>query len=141
MATILELKSLTKGFPDTPVLNGIDLSVSEGEFIAILGFSGTGKTTLISLIAGLIEPDQGEVLIHGKPVSGPGHETSLVFQSYSLMPWLTVKGNVALAVDAVHTDMSKADREALVLAKIDLVGLSHAIDRKPAELSGGMRWR
>jgi nitrate/nitrite transport system ATP-binding protein len=141
VAAILELKDLTKGYPDTPVLNGINLSVEEGEFIAILGFSGTGKTTLISLIAGLIEADSGEVLIHGKPVSGPGSETSLVFQSYSLMPWLTVKGNVALAVNAVHSEMNKAEREALVLAKIDLVGLSHAIDRKPAELSGGMRQR
>jgi nitrate/nitrite transport system ATP-binding protein len=141
MAAILELKGVTKGYPDTPVLNGIDLSVSEGEFVAILGFSGTGKTTLISLIAGLIEADTGEVLIHGKPVNGPGSETSLVFQSYSLLPWLTVKGNVALAVDAVHQDKSKAERDALVRAKIDLVGLSHAIDRRPAELSGGMRQR
>lgn len=138
---ILELKGVTKSYPGTPVLRGVDLSVSEGEFVAILGFSGTGKTTLISLIAGLIEADSGDVLIHGKPVSGPGRETSLVFQSYSLMPWLTVRGNVALAVDAVHKDKTKAERAALVLEKIDLVGLSHAIDRKPAELSGGMRQR
>ena len=102
MTAILELKSLTKGYPDTPVLNGINLTVSEGEFIAILGFSGTGKTTLISLIAGLQEPDGGEVAIRGKAVNGPGSETSLVFQSYSLFPWLTVEGNVALAVDAVQ---------------------------------------
>jgi nitrate/nitrite transport system ATP-binding protein len=141
MASILELRGVTKGYPGTPVLNGIDLSVAEGEFVAILGFSGTGKTTLISLIAGLIEADAGEVLIHGKPVTGPGSETSLVFQSYSLLPWLTVRGNVALAVDAVHQDKSKAEREALVREKIDLVGLSHAIDRRPAELSGGMRQR
>jgi nitrate/nitrite transport system ATP-binding protein len=141
MAAILELKGVIKSYPDTPVLNGIDLTVAEGEFVAILGFSGTGKTTLISLIAGLIEADAGEVLIHGKPVTGPGSETSLVFQSYSLLPWLTVKGNVALAVDAVHQDKSKAERETLVREKIDLVGLSHAIDRRPAELSGGMRQR
>jgi nitrate/nitrite transport system ATP-binding protein len=138
---ILTLKNVIKGYPGTPVLNGINLNVADGEFVAILGFSGTGKTTLISLIAGLIEADSGEIAIRGKPVSGPGGETSLVFQSYSLFPWLTVEGNVALAVDAVHNDKSKAERAALVKEKIDLVGLSHAIDRKPSELSGGMRQR
>jgi nitrate/nitrite transport system ATP-binding protein len=141
MEPILTLAGVSKGYPGTPVLNDVNLSVAEGEFVAILGFSGTGKTTLISLIAGLIEPDAGVILIKGKPVSGPGGETSLVFQSYSLFPWLTVEGNVALAVDAVHSDKSKAERKALVHQKIELVGLSHAIDRKPAELSGGMRQR
>ncbi len=138
---ILTLTNVTKGYPGTPVLNDINLAVTEGEFVAILGFSGTGKTTLISLIAGLIEPDSGAIAIRGKTVDGPGGETSLVFQSYSLFPWLTVEGNVALAVDAIHKDKSKAERAALVRQKIDLVGLSHAIDRKPAELSGGMRQR
>jgi nitrate/nitrite transport system ATP-binding protein len=141
VATILELKGVTKSYPGTPVLNGIDLAVEEGEFVAILGFSGTGKTTLISLIAGLIEADSGEVLVRGKAVDSPGSETSLVFQSYSLMPWLTVQGNVALAVDAVHQDMSKAERAKLVADTVALVGLSHALDRRPAELSGGMRQR
>jgi nitrate/nitrite transport system ATP-binding protein len=141
MATILELKGVTKSYPGTPVLNGINLSVEEGEFVAILGFSGTGKTTLISLIAGLIDTDSGEVLVRGKTVDGPGSETSLVFQSYSLMPWLTVEGNVALAVDAVHKDMGKAERAKLVADTVALVGLGHAMDRRPAELSGGMRQR
>ncbi len=138
---ILSLKNVAKGYPDTPVLNCIDLEVAEGEFLAILGFSGTGKTTLISLIAGLIEADAGEISIRGKKVDGPGGESSLVFQSYSLFPWLTVEGNVALAVDAVHKDKSKAERAALVKEKVALVGLAHAVDRKPAELSGGMRQR
>jgi nitrate/nitrite transport system ATP-binding protein len=141
MATILELKGVTKSYPGTPVLNGIDLTVEEGEFIAILGFSGSGKTTLISLIAGLSKPDAGEILVRGKPIVGPGSETSLVFQSYSLMPWLTVQGNVALAVDAVHKNLTKAERAKLVAETIALVGLSHAMDRRPAELSGGMRQR
>jgi len=141
MNPILELKNLTKAYLGTPVLNNVNLSVSEGEFVAILGFSGTGKTTLISLIAGLIEADSGEVLIRGKQVNGPGSKTSLVFQSYSLFPWLTVAGNVELAVDAVHKDKSRAERAALVRQKIELVGLGHASDRKPAELSGGMRQR
>jgi nitrate/nitrite transport system ATP-binding protein len=137
---ILELKGVAKGYGATPVLKRLDLSVDEGEFLAVLGFSGTGKTTLINLLAGLELPDQGEVLFRGAPVTGPGPERGLVFQSYALMPWLTVAGNIALAVDAVSKG-SKADRAALVAKYIGMVGLGHAADRRPAELSGGMRQR
>lgn len=143
---ILSLKNLTKRYTAktggvTEVLAGINLQVREGEFIAVLGFSGAGKTTLISAIAGLIEPDAGEILLRGKPVSGPGRDRGLVFQSYSLLPWLTVEDNVALAVNAVHKDKSADERAALVKQKVELVGLGHAMDRKPAQLSGGMRQR
>jgi nitrate/nitrite transport system ATP-binding protein len=137
---ILELKGVSKGYGDVPVLKRLELSVAEGEFLAVLGFSGTGKTTLINLLAGLEVPDQGQVLFRGAPVTGPGPERGLVFQSYALMPWLTVAGNIALAVDAVSKG-SKADRAALVAKYIGMVGLSHAADRRPAELSGGMRQR
>jgi nitrate/nitrite transport system ATP-binding protein len=146
MATILSLKDVRKSYTGkaggvSEVLGGIDLEVEEGEFIAILGFSGAGKTTLISSIAGLVEPDAGEILLHGQAIDGPDKDRGLVFQSYSLFPWLTVGQNVALAVDAVHKDRSKADRAALVRQKVELVGLGHAMDRKPAQLSGGMRQR
>lgn len=137
---ILELKGVSKGYGKTPVLKRLDLSVKEGEFLAVLGFSGTGKTTLINLLAGLELPDQGEVLFRGAPVTGPGPERGLVFQSYALMPWLTVAANIALAVDAVSKG-SKADRAALVAKYVGMVGLGHAADRRPAELSGGMRQR
>ncbi|MEO1458119.1 MAG: nitrate ABC transporter ATP-binding protein, partial [Pseudomonadota bacterium] len=113
----------------------------DGEFLAILGFSGTGKTTLINLLAGLEKPDQGAAHFRGAPIAGPGPERGLVFQSYSLMPWLTVTGNVALAADAVHGGKPRAERAALVQRYVDMVGLSHAVDRRPAELSGGMRQR
>ena len=136
---ILELKGVSKGY-GSPVLKRLDLTVEEGEFLAVLGFSGTGKTTLINLLAGLELPDAGEVLFRGQPVTGPGPERGLVFQSYALMPWLTVAGNIALAVDAVSKG-SKAERAALVSKYIGMVGLSHAADRRPAELSGGMRQR
>src|SRR3546814_650882 len=86
-------------------------------------------------------PDAGQILLRGKAVNGPDKERGLVFQSYSLFPWLTVEQNVALAVDAVHKDRSKAERAALVRQKVELVGLGHAMDRKPAQLSGGMRQR
>jgi nitrate/nitrite transport system ATP-binding protein len=146
MATILSLKNLRKSYTGkaggtTEVLGGIDLDVEEGEFIAILGFSGAGKTTLISAIAGLVQPDAGEMLLRGKPITGPDKDRGLVFQSYSLFPWLTVEQNVALAVDSVHKDRTKQARADLVRQKVQLVGLGHAMDRKPAQLSGGMRQR
>ncbi|EME70587.1 ATPase components of various ABC-type transport system protein [Paramagnetospirillum caucaseum] len=137
----LELKGVAKAYGQTTVLRDIDLAIEEGEFIAILGFSGSGKTTLVSLMAGLAAPDAGQVLLRGKPVVGPGADRGVVFQSYSLMPWLTVEGNVALAVDAVMAGAPKAERAAKVAKYIGMVGLSHAVDRRPAELSGGMRQR
>jgi nitrate/nitrite transport system ATP-binding protein len=144
--SFLSLRGLTKSYVGktggvTEVLGGIDLDVAEGEFVAILGFSGAGKTTLISALAGLVEPDGGTMTLRGKPIDGPDRERGLVFQSYSLFPWLTVEGNVTLAVDAVHKTRSKAERRALVRQKVELVGLGHAMDRKPAQLSGGMRQR
>ncbi|MEO0690131.1 MAG: nitrate ABC transporter ATP-binding protein [Pseudomonadota bacterium] len=144
--TFLSIKNLRKDYTAdtgevTQVLGGIDLDMREGEFVAILGFSGAGKTTLINSIAGLVEPDSGTMNLRGKSIDGPDRERGLVFQSYSLFPWLSVEQNVALAVDAVHKDRSKEDRKALVQQKVALVGLDHAMDRKPAQLSGGMRQR
>ncbi|MBR9971014.1 ABC transporter ATP-binding protein [Magnetospirillum sulfuroxidans] len=138
---ILELKGVGKSFGRTNVLAGIDLAIEEGEFIAILGFSGSGKSTLVSLMAGLSQPDQGEILLHGKKITGPGADRGVVFQSYSLMPWLTVQGNIALAVNATTPKASAAERAEMVAKYIQMVGLAHAADRRPAELSGGMRQR
>lgn len=143
--SFLSLKGLSKsygtGTKRTSVLANLDLEVAEGEFVAIVGFSGSGKTTLISAIAGLVQPDSGEITLKGKPVTGPGPDRGVVFQSYSLMPWLTVRGNIALAVDQVFARESRADRAARTDRYIDMVGLSHAATRLPAELSGGMRQR
>lgn len=143
--SFLSLKGLCKaygtGAKRASVLSDVNLEVAEGEFIAIVGFSGSGKTTLISTIAGLVQPDSGEIVLKGQPVDGPGPDRGVVFQSYSLMPWLTVRGNVALAVDQVFARESKAERAARVDRYIAMVGLSHAATRLPAELSGGMRQR
>jgi len=133
-------KSYGSGATRTAVLEAVSLSIEEGEFVAIVGFSGTGKTTLMSLMAGLTLPDSGSVTFRGKPVTGPGPERGIVFQSYALMPWLTVEGNIALAVDAT-LEAGRDERAARIRHYIDLVGLSHAKDRRPAELSGGMRQR
>jgi len=110
----VEVRGLRKAYVTrrgrTPVLGGVDLSLDEGEFIAVVGYSGSGKTTLVSLLGGLIEPDAGEIRLDGVPVTGPGPERGIVFQQYSLLPWLSVRDNVALAVDAVNPDLSAAER-------------------------------
>ncbi len=142
---LLELKNVGKHYVSeagtTEVLKDVSLRIAEGEFVAIVGFSGSGKTTLISTIAGLVRPDRGEVLLDGKPVIDAGPERGVVFQSYSLMPWLSVYGNVALAVDAVFPSWTRERRNEHTRKYIAMVGLEHAIDRRPAELSGGMRQR
>jgi nitrate/nitrite transport system ATP-binding protein len=138
----LELENISKGYGGAqPVLENVNLAIGEGEFVAIVGFSGSGKTTLISTLAGLLTPDSGEIRVEGRPVTGAGTDRGVVFQSYSLMPWLTVEGNVALAVDAAFPKWTRKERAAHVRKQIEMVGLSHAIERRPAELSGGMRQR
>ena len=143
--SILRFQNVSKGFGTgtdrVEILRDIDLEIAQGEFVAILGFSGTGKSTLMNLIAGLETPDTGKIMFKGAPVVGPGPERGLVFQSYSLMPWLTVGGNVGLAVDAVFPKLSKAERQAKIEHYVAMVGLLHAIGRRPSELSGGMRQR
>ncbi len=143
--SILKLDNVSKSFGTgthaAHVLKGIDLEVAEGEFLVLLGFSGTGKTTLINLLAGLEMPTRGKVTFKGKPITGPGPERGVIFQNYSLMPWLTVNGNVGLAVDTMFPGLSKSERAAKVAKYVDMVGLSHAATRRPAELSGGMRQR
>lgn len=143
--SFLEITGLSKHFGEdenrNEVLTDINLKVEEGEFIAIVGFSGSGKTTLISALAGLSKPDTGGVIFKGKEVTAPGPERGIVFQSYSLLPWLTVMGNIMLSVDEVFKSKPKSERTAIADKYIDMVGLSHAKDRKPAELSGGMRQR
>ncbi len=142
---ILTLKNVCKSFGTglhrADVLKNIDLDVKEGEFLVLLGFSGTGKTTLINLMAGLEMPTSGSVTFKGKPITQPGPERGVIFQNYSLMPWLTVAGNVALAVDTIFPDMPRRERAAKVAHYVQMVGLGHAMHRRPAELSGGMRQR
>ncbi|CUH64521.1 Bicarbonate transport ATP-binding protein CmpD [Thalassovita autumnalis] len=134
-------KSYGEGQHRQEVLKDINLEVEEGEFLVLLGFSGSGKTTLINMMAGLDQPTSGQITFKGEPIKGPGPERGVIFQSYSLMPWLTVAGNVGLAVDTIFPGLSKKDRAAKVAHYVKMVGLSHAMTRRPAELSGGMRQR
>ena len=143
--TILELRGVTKHYFNAgrknEVLSDINLSMQRGEFVALVGYSGAGKSTLVSLIAGLLTPDAGSVVFDGAAVRGPGPERGVVFQNYSLLPWLSVSDNVALAVDSVFASEPAAARKARVERYVKMVNLEHASNKKPGELSGGMRQR
>ena len=142
---LLTLQNVAKGYgvngARNEVLRDINLEVQVGEFVAIVGFSGAGKTTLISLIAGLLKPDSGEIVLNGRRVTAPGPDRGVVFQNYSLLPWLTVFENIALAVDQVFPAWDAAKRRAHVEQYVATVNLTSARNKKPAELSGGMRQR
>ncbi len=145
MPPILEIKNVSKGYGSrgdrTEVLRDLNLSVEEGEFVAIVGYSGAGKTTLINLLAGLSKPDEGQILMDGQPVREPGPERGVIFQNYSLLPWLTVLDNVLLGVTQVFPRWTKAQCIEHATRYIELVSLKPALLKRPAELSGGMRQR
>ncbi len=142
---ILKLENVSKSFgtgsTQTEVLRSVDLSLQEGEFVAIVGFSGSGKSTLVNLLAGLLKPDRGEVRFKDKLNPEPGPERGVVFQNYSLLPWMTVYENIRLAVEQVFGDTTEEERHKRVLRYVDMVSLTPALAKKPSELSGGMRQR
>jgi nitrate/nitrite transport system ATP-binding protein len=129
------------GAKATEVLTDVSLAVDKGEFIAIIGHSGCGKSTLLNIVAGLTEATRGAVVLDGRGVDRPGPDRAVVFQNHSLLPWLTVRENVALAVDKVHAGEKKALRAERTLRALELVQMTHALDRRPAEISGGMKQR
>lgn len=141
----LELKSVSKGFGSgasrCEILHDLNLQIEQGEFVAIIGYSGAGKTTLMSLILGLQFPDSGDVTLKGERVQGPGPDRGIVFQNYSLLPWLTVYENIALAVDQVFPSWTAIQRREHIEKYIATVSLTPARNKVPAELSGGMRQR
>jgi nitrate/nitrite transport system ATP-binding protein len=122
-------------------LKDIDLQIAEGEFISLIGHSGCGKSTLLNLMAGLDQANTGGILMDSRQVTDPGPDRMVVFQNYSLLPWQTVRQNIALAVNNVMRDASEAERDERIEASIALVGLAHAADKHPGELSGGMKQR
>ncbi len=141
----LELNNIYKTFGqgdnESEVLSNINLTIEEGEFVAIVGFTGSGKTTLVNLINGLLKPTSGEVLFKGEPVIGTSHERGVIFQNYSLLPWLTVAQNVFMAVREAFPNKSKKELKKIVASYVDMVSLTPAINKRPNELSGGMRQR
>ena len=145
MKEFIQLSGVTKGYGvgqrKTNVLRDVHLEIKEGEFVAIVGCSGAGKTTLISMIAGLLKPDTGTVHYKGIPIEEPDPSRALVFQNYSLLPWMSVQENIALAVDLVFSHWPSSKREQHIHKYISMVNLSAASQKKPSELSGGMRQR
>ncbi|AFY86442.1 MULTISPECIES: nitrate ABC transporter ATP-binding protein [Chroococcidiopsis] len=130
----------TKNGPFT-VLDGVNLSVYEGEFICVIGHSGCGKSTLLNMVSGFAHPTSGDVLVDGSPVTKPGPDRMVVFQNYALLPWRTAFENVYLAVNAVHPNKPEAEKRAIVREHLAMVGLAEAADKKPPQLSGGMKQR
>jgi nitrate/nitrite transport system ATP-binding protein len=132
-------KSYVPGAP--PVFEHVDFSIARGEFVCIVGHSGCGKTTILNVLAGLEAASGGTVIMDGQEVSGPSLQRGVVFQSHALMPWLTVRRNIAFAVSSRWPEWDARKVNAHVERNVDMVGLAHAIDKKPAALSGGMKQR
>jgi nitrate/nitrite transport system ATP-binding protein len=143
----LHLEGLAKRHPvagkqrELVVFEKLDLGIERGEFVSLIGHSGCGKSTLLNLIAGLDQPSEGYVFVDGKPVRGPGLSRGVIFQNHSLLPWLSALGNVAFSVRARHPDWSKPQIRERSLKFLRLVGLDAVAERKPSQLSGGMRQR
>ena len=123
------------------VLDKINLTVQQGEFICIIGHSGCGKSTLLNMVSGFSQPSSGEVRLNGKPIGKPGPDRMVVFQGYALLLWLTAYENIYLAVNAVNPDMAKNEKDDIVRSHLAMVGLTEAADKLPGQISGGMKQR
>jgi bicarbonate transport system ATP-binding protein len=143
--TFLKIENVSKIYP-TPkgpytVLEGVNLTVNEGEFICVIGHSGCGKSTLLNMVSGFADATYGSVRLKGKDIVEPGPDRMVVFQGYALLPWLTVFENVYLAVDSVYPNKLEAEKRAIVKEHLALVGLTEASEKKPPQISGGMKQR
>ncbi len=138
----LQVQSLSKHYSkDKPIFTDVNFNIEKGEFVCIIGHSGCGKTTILNVLAGLDTASAGYVIMDGKEVKGPSLERGVVFQSHALMPWFTVRQNIAFAVQSRWPDWIERDVNQHVEKFVDMVGLSHSLEKKPSELSGGMKQR
>ena len=137
----LQVQGLAKRYGTATVFEGVDFAIGKGEFVCIIGHSGCGKTTILNILAGLEQASGGVVIMDGREVAGPSLERGVVFQGHALMPWLSVMGNIAFAVESRWPRWTRAQVQAQCRTFIDMVGLSGADQKKPAQLSGGMKQR
>jgi bicarbonate transport system ATP-binding protein len=142
----LTIENVSKVYPlpkgdSYTVLDGVNLTVEQGEFICVIGHSGCGKTTLLNMVSGFAKPTSGSVRVNGKAIESPGPDRMVVFQGYALLPWLTVFENVYLGVNVVYPEKSKAEKSLIVKEHLAMVGLADATDKKPTQISGGMKQR
>jgi nitrate/nitrite transport system ATP-binding protein len=145
---LISVQGIDKRFPEPTgkgqltVFEDVWFEVEKGEFVCLIGHSGCGKSTVLNIVAGLLRADTGGVIVDGREVDSPGPDRALVFQNHSLLPWLTVYENVAIAVDKIfrHT-RSKAQRRDWILHNLEMVHMTHALQRLPSEISGGMKQR
>jgi nitrate ABC transporter ATP-binding subunit len=141
----LQLRQVKKSFPtsegDYIVLDDVNLTVQQGEFVCIIGHSGCGKSTLLNMVSGFAKPTAGSVTLKNQPILKPGPDRMVVFQGYALLPWLSVYENVYLAVNAVYPDKLKGEKDLIVREHLQMVGLTEAMDKTPPQISGGMRQR
>ena len=144
-STVLAFNGVTKSFPTSSgpyvAVRDVSLEIDRGEFIALIGHSGCGKSTILNMVAGLSVPTAGTIILDGNEITAPGSDRSMVFQNYSLLPWLTVRENVYEAVDSAFGDLSHAEKEAQTDRFLEMVGLASASNKKPHQLSGGMKQR
>ena len=122
-------------------LRDIDLAIAQSEFICVIGHSGCGKSTLLNMVSGFLQPSSGEVTLRNQPIQGPGPDRMVVFQNYSLLPWLSVRENVALAVKAARPDLDPEARRGVVNHHLEMVHLLEAAEKRPGQISGGMKQR
>ena len=146
MSTFIEIDHVDRVFPlpngeQYIALKNIELKIKSGEFISLIGHSGCGKSTLLNMVSGLDTPTVGGVIVEGREIQGPGPDRMVVFQNYSLLPWLTVRQNIGLAVNRVMRHLPKTERNKIIEDNIQLVGLKHAAHKLPGQLSGGMKQR
>jgi len=141
----LEVSHLTKTFPGPEgpavVVKDFDLAIAKSEFVSLIGHSGCGKSTVLAIAAGLVEPTEGGVLVDNREITGPGPEVGVVFQSPCLLPWMTALGNVMLGVEERYARLPRAKQLIIATEHLERVGLGDALDKKPVELSAGMRQR
>jgi nitrate/nitrite transport system ATP-binding protein len=144
--TFLAIESVVKAYPKPDgskfiVLDGIDMTIDRQEYVSVIGHSGCGKSTLMRIVAGLEKPTSGSIALEGKVIRKPGSERMMVFQGYALLPWLTVRENIRMAVDEVFKAASRTEKSSIVNEHIEMVKLTAAADKYPHELSGGMKQR